>query len=93
MAAVPAVLPDGLPAHHNSRRPVDSCKRGNRQLVQNASAPGNAVVPGNNNQVEMALPAPYVQVSQAAVQSVVHPAPLQDCPAVEEWLVFRQPAG
>ena len=92
MVVAPAVLPDGLPAHHNSRRLVDSCNRDNRQVVQNASAPGNAAVPSNNNQVEMALPAQHVQGSRA-VQSVEHPVPLQDCPAVDAWLVFRQMAG
>jgi len=83
VVVAPAVLPDGLPAHHNSRRLVDSCNRDNRQVVQNASAPGNAAMPGNNNQVEMALPAPYVQVSRAE-QSVEHPVPLQGCPVVDE---------
>jgi hypothetical protein len=92
VAVVPAVLPDGLPAHHNSRRLVDSCNRDNRRVVQNASASDNAAVQDNNNQVAMVLHAPHVQVS-LAVQPVEHPVPLQDCPVVEAWLVFRQLAG
>jgi hypothetical protein len=88
-AVVPAVLPDGLPAHHDSRRPVDSC---NRQVEQNAAAPDNVAVQDNNKQVEMVLPALSARVSPA-VQTVEHPVPLQDCPAVEEWPVFRRLAG
>jgi hypothetical protein len=89
VVVVPDVLPDGMPAHHSSRRLVDSCSQDNRWLVQNASAPDNGAVQNNNNRVEMALYVLFVQVSRA-VLAVEHPVLMQDCPVAAAWPPFRQ---
>jgi len=78
-----------MPVHHNNRRRVDFCNRDNRQVVQNASAPENGAVQNNNNQVEMALHVPCVQVPRL-VLAVEYPGPMRDCLAVEAWPVYRQ---
>ena len=62
--AVPCVVPDDMPVHHNSRSlVVDSCNRDNRKRAQDASVPGSAVLQdGSSSRVEMALDVACVQV-------------------------------